>query len=401
MKLSAFVRILGWAAVAVCVVGILGGCSGQKDSPAASSIPTPTPGPIVETVRFSATGDNLIHDGIYKQAKKRAELQGKEGYDFSYCYQNLLPFYEKFDVNWINQETLVTDTLSPSSYPCFSTPGDMGRTLYDVGFRVFNLSNNHTYDKGKQGLVDTLAFWQAMPSDVVTCGLVNIPDGDSEIPLQTVNGITIAYLGYTQYTNGIPTPDGAPAELIYTSETERIQKQIQLARNQADMVVVSVHWGVEGSHQVTTDQQVLAQQLADWGADLIIGTHPHVVQDAQWLTAADGRTAFVAYSLGNFLNAQSSADTMIGSVLTITMEKTTHPSGDIQVKLLNPILVPVINHYDSDYANIRLYLLSDYTQELAKSHGVTANFPGFSLEYIQSVLDESISSEFLQQTLQS
>ena len=87
--------------------------------------------------------------------------------------------------------------------------------------------------------------------------------------------------------------------------------------------------------------------------------------------------------------------------MEIKMEKTTHPSGDIQVKLLNPILVPVINHYDSDYANIRLYLLSDYTQELAKSHGVTANFPGFSLEYIQSVLDESISSEFLQQTLQS
>ena len=81
---------------------------------------TPEPMPTVETVRFSATGDDLIHDGIFLQAKNR----GTDGYyDFSYAYENMRDFYTQFDVNWLNQETLVNDAFDPSGYPMFSTPG--------------------------------------------------------------------------------------------------------------------------------------------------------------------------------------------------------------------------------------------------------------------------------------
>lgn len=100
---------------------------------------TPEPMPTVETVRFSATGDDLIHDGIFLQAKNR----GTDGYyDFSYAYENMRDFYTQFDVNWLNQETLVNDAFDPSGYPMFSTPGDITDALYDIGFRVFSLSNN-------------------------------------------------------------------------------------------------------------------------------------------------------------------------------------------------------------------------------------------------------------------
>ena len=109
------------------------------------------------------------------------------------------------------------------------------------------------------------------------------------------------------------------ANVIYTSELDVIESQITQAAQLADLVVVSNHWGVEGSHTITDAQRNLAQQMVDWGADVIIGTHPHVVQDAQWLTAADGRQCFVAYSLGNYLNAQSTMDTMIGAVLDFTI----------------------------------------------------------------------------------
>lgn len=103
----------------------------------------------METVRFSATGDNLIHDGIFLQAKNR----GTDGYyDFSYAYENMRDFYTQFDVNWLNQETLVNDAFDPSGYPMFSTPGDITDALYDIGFRVFSLSNNHSYDKGAAGI---------------------------------------------------------------------------------------------------------------------------------------------------------------------------------------------------------------------------------------------------------
>lgn len=355
--------------------------------------PSPTPGPQVQTLRFSATGDNLIHNGIYEQAKRRAQQNGTDGYDFSYCYENMQQFYSRFDVNWINQETLVNDALEPSTYPCFSTPGDMGRQLYDLGFRVFNLSNNHTYDKGTQGLQATLDFWASMPQDVIAAGLYT--EASPKPAIQTVNGIRIAYLGFTEHTNGIKTPSDAPAHVIYTSELDVMQQLLEQSRSEADVVVVSVHWGVEGSHSVTQAQQDLAQKMADWGADVIIGTHPHVVQTAQWLTAADGRQAFVAYSLGNFLNAQSTADTMIGMVLTFTIEKTTQPDGSSSTVIRNPLFYPTVNHYDANYANIRLYLFKDYTDELAAAHGVRDKFPGFSCSYITLMLKKNVDEQFL------
>ena len=156
-----------------------------------------------------------------------------------------------------------------------------------------------------------------MPEDVVTTGLWRGADDYSRIPLQTVNGVTIAYLSYTEHTNGIPTSSSMPANVIYTSQTDVIEQQVRAAHQQADFVIVGVHWGVEDSHTIVDGQRTLAQQLADWGADVIVGTHPHVLQDAQWLSAADGRQTFVAYSLGNFLSTQNQPDQLVGAILNL------------------------------------------------------------------------------------
>ena len=94
--------------------------SEQKAEP--ETLPSPTPGPQITTLRFSATGDNLIHNGIYEQAKRRAEQNGTGGYDFSYCYDQVRQFYSDFDINWINQETLVSDTWSPVPIRAFPRP---------------------------------------------------------------------------------------------------------------------------------------------------------------------------------------------------------------------------------------------------------------------------------------
>ncbi len=377
----------------------LAGCSAPQDEPVSSIVvdvqqvevePPEPPEPVVTSVRFSATGDNLIHTGIYLQAAKR---EGNGGYDFSYCYDEVRYFYEDFDVNWLNQETLINDVLPPSSYPMFSTPGQMGFDLYDVGFNVFSLSNNHTYDKGTVGLSGTMDFWATMPEDSFITGLYASEDEYlSAITYQTVNDITIAYLAYTETTNGLPQPHDAPYHVIYTSQTDIIQAQITHAAENSDIVVVGNHWGVENSHTTTQPQKELAQQMADWGADLIIGTHPHVVQDAQWLKAADGRDVFIAYSLGNFLNAQAVPATMVGLILSCEFEKTTSPEGVVSTRVLAPQLTPVINHYESGYNNIRVYMFSEYTAELAAVHGVRN---GFSVPYITELLNKHVSDEFL------
>ena len=356
----------------------------------------PEPQPVVQTVRFSATGDNLIHAPIYKQAKRRASEN--EAYSFDYCYAHIAPFYVQQDVNWINQETLCTDELEPSSYPSFSTPGDCARALYRAGIRVFSLSNNHTYDKGASGIAATLRFWDSMPEDVVTTGLWKGKSDYDRIPLQTVNGVTIAYLSYTEHTNGIPQSSSMAANVIYTSQTDVIEQQVKAARQLADFVVVGVHWGVENSHTIVDSQRVLAQSLADWGADLIVGTHPHVLQDAQWLTAADGRQVFTAYSLGNFISTQEKPDQLIGAILTVQFEKTTEPDGSVQLAVLSPQLLPTVTHYDAGKSNVRTYLLRDYTAALARAHGVRDAYPDFSPESIRAIAQETIDQEFLQLT---
>lgn len=362
-------------------------------APTAEPTATPEPTPVVQTVTFSATGDNLIHSGIYKQAARNAT--GGAAYDFTSCYAHMADFYAQYDVNWINQETLVNNELSPSTYPCFSTPGECAQALYEIGMRVFSLSNNHIYDKSASGIAATRRFWASMPDDVVTCGLWAGEEDYDNIQFQEINGIRIAYLSYTEHTNGIPTPGSAEANVVYTSQTDVIQRQVELARQQADLVVVGFHWGVEDSHTTVDAQRQLAQSTADWGADVIIGTHPHVLQDAEWLTAADGRQVFVAYSLGNFISTQKRADNLVGAVLTFTIQKTTQPDGTVQTEILSPLLHPVVTHYAPGTQDITTYLYQDYTPELAANHGVRGKDARFNYDFVTSVIQDNISPEFL------
>ena len=243
-----------------------------EPEPTATPEPTPEPTPTVETVHFSATGDDLIHDGIFLQAKER----GGDHYDFDTAYAAMQGYYDQFDVNWLNQETLVNDEFAASGYPMFSTPGEITDTLYNLGFRVFSLSNNHSYDKGAAGIEASMAHWAAMPDDVVTMGFYNLETYDN-YAYQTVNGITFGYLSYTEHTNGLPTPSGTDYGVVYLDDHETIAKQIADMRPNCDVLIVSAHMGTEGTHEVNDFQRETAQWLADQGVDVIIGTHPHVV----------------------------------------------------------------------------------------------------------------------------
>lgn len=363
----------------------------------ASSVPLPTSSsqvslePVVTTLKVSATGDNLIHDGLYLQARSQAT---DGGYDFQSLYQHIAPFYQDFDINWINQETLVVDetTIAPSSYPCFATPSAMGKQLYEMGFRVFSLSNNHSYDKGADGIASTIAFWDSMPEDVVTTGFYAGESDYENIPLQTIDGVTIAYLAYTYGTNGIPQPNGATANIILNSQEDVMQHQIELARTQADIVVVGVHWGTEGSHIVHDTQRTLGQKIANWGADIIIGTHPHVIQSIETFTNENtGQIVPVAYSLGNFVSTQVEADNLIGIILTFDITKITQPDETFTATVGNVHAVPMVMYYDASYKNATAYLYRDYTNEIAATH-CNRNL---KREYIQTVLTENISEEYL------
>lgn len=370
------------------VVNEASGSSSLAAVPSSSSIP---PQPVEHRVSFSAVGDNLIHSSIYEQANKRA---GGQGYSFDYLYENIRPYLAEHDVNWINQESLITN-LAPSTYPTFSTPEELGHSAYDAGWRVFGVSNNHTYDKGAAGIAATRQFWAGMPDDALTAGLYQSENTANGIAVHEVNGLTIAYVAFTESTNGLPTPSGTEAFVIYTSETDAMQALVSTARNMADVVVVGVHWGVEYSHTPTDAQRQLAQSFTEWGADVIIGTHPHVIQPVEWVDGG-GRQALVAYSLGNFISAQDRAPRMVGLALSFDLVQVEQPDGTREALAIENVQVrPAITHYDSRFANIRSYLFRDYTEELATAHGVRSNDPSFSIDYIRQLVETHISPEFL------
>lgn len=452
------VRIVAGAAVAVAMIGIVSGVrmsakksssnygkdssagvtdtssTGQEKVTAGSeSVNSGSGGKAYDRkdsmeVRFSAVGDNLISERMLTQAEER----GSGGsYDFSYLYDGVSSFIQEHEVNWIDVETDINNEITPSGYPEFSTPGQDGIDLYKAGFNIFSLANNHIYDLGTEGINAAVKFWQNdMPSGAkfLTTGLwEKDTDGSTsytagysdaglspqfevkydDIPIYTCsNGKTIAFLTYTQMTNELDgrgiydTPSDTDQRVIYLYETSLIEAQIQKADEKADAVVVACHWGDEDSHEVTDFQKEMAQNLADWGADLIIGDHAHVVQPAEMLTASDGRKVFCAYCLGNFVSTQEQPDELIGTALdcTFRFRKDGANASEPEVTVIDPGLVPIVTDYGEGGADAHVVLLKDYTDEQAKASGINGYITDgtvFDLAYIKRVLTDSIDSRYL------
>ncbi len=340
------------------------------------------------SVELLAVGDNLIHGVIYNQAHARSS---DGGYNFSYAYKNVAKTIAAADISMINQETIIDPEKAPSTYPCFNSPTELGDEMVKIGFDVFNIANNHSLDKGESGLRNAIKYWKS--KDVVFCGAYLDEEDYKTVPTTTVKGVKFAYVGLTDPTNGLSLPEGAETILMLGSEESRIEQRVKEASEISDMTIVSVHWGEEYTHTPTERQHELAQKLADWGADIIIGTHPHVIQPVEYITAADGRNVLVIYSLGNFISAQDRGPRMLGGMMHITVTKN-YQTGKTEVTKAK--FTGTVTHYDQGFSNVRVYNLADYTEELASRHGVRAYTPSFSLDYLNSLMRDVISEEFLE-----
>ena len=354
---------------------------------------TPSPSPTArpaDVVSFVAAGDNLIHGVIFMQAANRS-IDG--GYDFDYVYENTEDYFDKFDVRFINQETLVNDAYAPSHYPQFSTPIEMGEKVLDMGFDVIGTSNNHSYDKGVKGIKSSLEYWNN--KDVVNVGFYT-GDDSKDIKYLTVNNIKMAFLAYTYGTNGISIYDDTSPYIINCDDFDTIDRQVAIAKENSDIVIVSCHWGWEDTNNVNDYQKYVADHLNKIGVDVIIGTHPHVIQTVEWRTNTENdNKTLICYSLGNFVSAQSRANNMLGGLFQFNIVKSYDENGTEAISVVSPYFVPTITHYDYNYSNVRNYLLWDYTPELAAKHGVKPHDNKFSYDYIESIVYNVIPEEFL------
>lgn len=229
-----------------------------------------------------------------------------------------------------------------------------------------------------------------MPDDIIFTG---IWDDDEDVGIMTIRGHRFAFVSYTFATNY--SDEGYYGSVIDLYNPERVADQMAYVREIADVVVVGAHWGEEYDYTITDMEQEWAQMLADEGADIIIGTHPHVVQDYTWITAADGRKVFCIYSIGNFISLQESTDNVVGLMLEGDFIFKENAVGKQWTDFGNIHLIPVVSVYGEDWADAHVVFLSDLTQKDIAQHGVKETDPSFSYDRIIQVLKAHVGEELL------
>lgn len=291
------------------------------------------------TASLSAIGDVLIHDRVYNPA-----YIGNGKYNFVPHLKQVKPYLEKADITVANQESMIGGTkIGLSSYPSFNSPHEVGDALKNSGVDIVTLANNHTLDRGEDAIQSAITYWNKIGLDY-TGSYVSAED-QRRIRIIEKNGIIFSFLAYTYGTNGIKTPNDKQY-LVNLIDENKIKKDISSAKGISDVVVVSLHFGKEYQRLPNEEQIQLAKQLAQAGADIIIGHHPHVLQPMEWIKREDGRRSIVAYSLGNFFSGQTGDYKDIGGIMQIKVDKIVKNDETI-ITLKEPSFIPTF--VDSNY----------------------------------------------------
>ena len=331
-------------------------------------IPEPEPEPEPISIRITAAGDNLLHNTV-----SFACALPEGGYDFKPVYANIKKIIEGSDIAFINQEVMLTGEAS--AYPNLAAPAENADALIDAGFNVINLATNHTLDKGVSGLETCLETVHARPFDAVL-GAFRTEEESTQLCILEKQGIRFGFLSYTYGLNGYRLPSDKQWKIALIDET-KIQNDLAAIRPECDYLIVSMHWGNEYQTTESSYQNELAQLLCDGGADLIIGTHPHVLQPMKWLEREDGHKTLCAYSLGNFVSNQHKRATMLGGILEV--ELLFEEDGTLK-EIASAGVIPTVTHYKKGHYAI--YQLTEYADELAAEHGMQGYETPFNMTYL-------------------
>lgn len=362
--------------------------------PTATPIPTPTPFPEYD-INLMMVGDNLMHMGIVTTGK-----QEDGSYNYNFLFEGIEDFLTEAEVKMINQETILGgNQLGFSGYPHFNSPTEVGDAIVDAGFNVVLHSSNHTADKGLKGILNCVDYWQQYP-EVLVAGIngeeKESDDNKEEIQILEIEGVTFAILNYAYAPNMGSFPkeyeghmdmlcdyDSKTRLIDFTSLREEVLTEIAEADKLADFVVVCPHWGTEYTTKPSSYQEKFARQMTEAGADIIIGTHPHVVQPVEWVEAENGNKSLCYYSLGNYVSTQKQALCMLEAMAWVTIHVDENgPSIDTE----QTGVLPLVCHYNAMPVRMEsVYLLEEYTEEQAASHGIKA-YGGVNL-YLQDLTD--------------
>ena len=290
-----------------------------------------------ERLSLIMVGDALLHSSLYRDGYQNGT------YDFTSQLELIKPEIQKHDLAFYNQESILGGTsIGLSDYPNFNSPQEFGDAMIDAGFNLVSLANNHTMDRGVTAIQNSCDYWKT--KDVLTAGSYCSAEDAEEIKIKEKNGIKYTLLAYTYGTNGITVPSDKPY-LVNLYSDELAKADIEKVRDKVDLLIVSMHWGTEYRSEPTEEQKREAEYLSNLGVDIIIGTHPHVIEPITYIN-----DTLVIYSLGNFISAQSTNNdynTMVELMTSVDVVKTTK-DGQSEIKLENLNNELLYNYYQKD-----------------------------------------------------
>ena len=364
--------------------------NGKKEEPKKLDVKVIEPKEKVYQLKLIMAGDALIHDRLYNEAYHDGT------YDFKPYLKLIKEKVINYDLAYYNQETILGGTsIGLSSYPSFNSPQELGDDLIDAGFNLVSLATNHTLDRGEQAVLLSREYWDRQDG-IYAFGSYKSNDQKKELESQVFekNHIKYGILNYTYGTNGIPVPYGKdylvnlwPNLVDNASYREQVKNDIANLRSQVDVLIVAMHWGIEYTHTPTDLVKRTAQFLADNKVDIVIGTHPHVIEPVEWID-----NTLVFYSLGNFISAQNSESCTyykcnIGLLSSLTITKTI--DGDEELIKIDNIENDLIYTYHNNYHD---YLVIPFSNKIIKDY--LPNYESVYNDYVKIIAtnDERIKT---------
>ena len=274
---------------------LLTGCGTHKESEPASieseiTVPEgesavttePVPSPPA-TLSLLMVGDILLHDRV-----ELAALQEDGSYNYEAIFANMAEDIQAADLAIVNQEVIIGgEELGISGYPAFNASFSVGDALVEAGFDVICHGTNHALDKGRRGLLNCIDFWRESYPEIAVLGVHDSQESQDDIYIYEQGDFRIAILNYTYGTNGIPLPEDMPYAVDFLEEA-KVLEDIRKAEELADFTIVCPHWGTEYQLKQSASQEKWAKLFAANGVDLVLGTHPHVIQpwNGSWMRKA-------------------------------------------------------------------------------------------------------------------
>ncbi|MDO4537360.1 MAG: CapA family protein [Coriobacteriales bacterium] len=348
------------------------------------------------TINLIMVGDVLMHDELVSSGETG------NGYNFDFLFEHTAPYYGDSDLRILNQETVMGEpergyllTMGALG-PIMNTPTALADSEVRYGFNTILKATNHTLDCGYSGLAHELDYWTSTYPNVQVIGVNNPNDLGTNSPRNYVDnvyiyekdGFKVGILNYTWATNESVDYSTDEQVISYMSK-DKVREDVEKARAAgAEMLIACPHWGIEYDTTPSEEEMTYSKLFTELGVDLILGSHPHILQRVEILKNSEGHKTLCYYSMGNYVAASlMDEDSLIGGVARVSLSRDANGSYSITSADLVPT---VICHTYGP--NMTAWPLSEYTDALAASSNRPNLTPAYAYDFCENVLGSGFNS---------